>query len=97
MEEKIKAIEKYMEYFPNSGNSPWSNLMICRVAQALGIEDISRMRADYGCVRINEHIKVACKYALTNSSTNFKQNGKDLLVIWNNPCGVLDFVSRDYY
>lgn len=98
MENRIKAIKEYLKYFPNDTYAN-NNLTLCEYAEELGIELKNRYypRVDYGYFIINSQIKAGKKYCLTNTATNYIQNGKDTIIIWHEPCGRLEFVSTEYW
>lgn len=98
---RIKAIEEYLKYYPND-NEAKKNLFACECANAIGM-DLDTSRVSYypivrgGYFEINPQIKIGKRYRLTNSHTGYQQDGKETLVIWNEPCGRLAFVSERYY
>lgn len=98
MKEKIQAIKEYLKYFPNDSYAR-NNLLICEYADELGIEVKNSYypRIEYGYFVINSQIKVGKKYHLTNSTTNYVQNGENTIVIWSESCGRLAFVSDKYW
>lgn len=98
MKEKIAAIKAYLRYFPYDSSAN-NNLTLCEYADELGIELNSGYypRMEYGYFVINSQIKLGKKYHLTNSATQYKQNGEDTLVIWSESCGRLAFVSDKYW
>lgn len=98
MKERLKVIEKYLEFFPNDHIAK-NNLLICRYSQELNLELKGSYypRINYGFCEINSQIKAGKKYQLTNSMTNYIQNGEDTIVIWSESCGRLAFVDREYW
>jgi hypothetical protein len=98
MKKKIAAIKEYLKYFPYDSSAK-NNLMLCEYADELGIE----LNKGYyptiqsGYFVINGQIKIGKEYYLTNSTTRYKQNGEDSLVIWTESCGRLAFVSDRYW
>ena len=98
MKEKIEAIKRYLKYFPNDGHAK-DNLMLCEYADELGLELNGSYypRIDYDYCLINQQIKVGKKYDLTNSTTKYKQNGNDTIVIWHESSGRLAFVDNEYW
>lgn len=98
MKEKIKAIKEYLKYFPNDSYAI-NNLQLCEYADELGIEVKNSYypRIEYGYFVINSQIKVGKKYHLTNSTTNYAQNGESTIVIWSESCGRLAFVHDKYW
>lgn len=98
MKEKIKAIEEYLKYFPNDFNAK-NNLLLCKYADELNIELSNDYypRIAYGCFVINSQIEARKEYALTNSATQYKQNGKDTIIVWHASYGRLTFVKNEYY
>ena len=98
MKEKINVIKEYLKYFPTDSTAK-NNLLLCEYADELDIELKGGYypRIEYGYCVINYQIKVGKKYSLTNSTTKYKHNGNDSIVIWNEPSGRLAFVNSDYY
>lgn len=98
MKERIRAIKEYIKYFPNDPYAK-NNLQLCEYADELGmcVNGGYYPRIDSGYFVINRQIKVGKKYNLTNSTTNYKQNGTDSIVIWSESCGRLAFVSDTYW
>lgn len=98
MKDKIKAIKEYLKYFPYDGYAK-NNLLMCEYADELGIELNGGYypRVEYGFLVINRQIKVGKNYRLTNSTTNYEQNGEDTIIIWSEYCGRLAFVDKQYY
>ena len=98
MKDRINAVKEYLKYFPNDPYAN-SNLLLCEYANELGMElkNSYYPRIEYGYFVVNSQIKVGKKYHLTNSTTKYEQNGQDNIVIWNEPCGRLAFVDRDYW
>ena len=98
MKDRIEAVKEYLKYFPTDPYAQ-SNLILCEYAEELGMELSGKYypRIEYGYFLINSQIKVGKKYWLTNSATKYEQNGKDSLVIWDESCGRLAFVNRDYW
>jgi hypothetical protein len=98
MKDKIKAIKEYLKYFPCDGNAK-NNLLMYEYADELGIElnGGHYPRFEYGFLVINRQIKVGKSYRLTNSTTNYKQNGIDTIVIWSESRGRYAFVNEQYY
>lgn len=98
MKKKIAAIKEYLKYFPYDSSAK-NNLLMCEYADELGVEvkDGYHSRIEYGYFVINRQIKVGKKYHLTNSATQYKQNGEDSIVIWAESCGRLAFVSDRYW
>ena len=98
MKDKIKAIKEYLRYFPYDGNAK-NNLLMCEYADELGIELNGGYypRVEYGFLVINRRIKAGKNYHLTNSTTNYEQNGEDTIIIWSECCGRLAFVDEQYY
>lgn len=98
MKKKIAAIKEYLKYFPYDSNAN-NNLLMCEYADELGVNvnDNYHSRIEYGFFVINSQIKVGKKYYLTNSATQYQQNGKDSIVIWNESCGRLAFVRDKYW
>ena len=98
MKERIRAIKEYIKYFPNDPYAK-NNLQLCEYADELGmcVNGGYYPRIDFGYFVINRQIKVGKKYNLTNSTTNYKQNGTDNIVIWSESCGRLAFVSDTYW
>lgn len=99
MKDKIYAIEQYLNYFPKDYTAA-NNLKLCKYADELDIKldemaCYPHMDSDYFI--INAQIKAGKKYHLTNTKTNHQLNGIDTIVIWNEPCGRLAFVNREYY
>lgn len=98
MKKKITAIKEYLKYFPYDSSAK-NNLLMCEYADELGMEikDGYYSRIEYGYFVVNRQIKVGKKYYLTNSNTQYKQNGEDSIVIWSESCGRLAFVSDKYW
>lgn len=98
MKERIKAVKEYLKYFPDDYHAK-NNLTLCEYADELGIElnNGCYPRIDYGYFVINSQIMVGKEYYIANSTTKYKQNGNDSIVIWSESCGRLAFVSRDYW
>jgi len=98
MNDKIKTIKKYLEYFPNDHIAK-ENLLLSEYANELGFEMTGEYypRIEYGYCKINNQIKVGKKYHLTNSTTNYKQNEKDTIIIWSESCGRLAFTEQKYW
>ena len=98
MKDKIKAIKEYLKYFPHDGNAK-NNLLMCEYADELGIELNGGYypRVEYGFLVINRQIKAGKNYRLTNSTTNYEQNGEDTIIIWSECCGRLAFVDIQYW
>lgn len=98
MKDKIMAIKEYLKYFPSDGGAK-SNLLMCEYADALGIELTGGYypRIEYGYLIINNQIKAGRKYNLTNTATNYEQNGTDIIVVWHESCGRLAFVNEVYW
>lgn len=98
MKERIKAIKEYLKYFPDD---PYANnrLLLCEYADELNMELTNGYypRIEYGYFVVNSQIKVGKKYNLVNSATKYEQNGQDNIIIWNEPCGRLAFINRDYW
>lgn len=98
---RIKAIEEYLKYYPND-NEAKKNLFACECANAIGM-DLDTSRVSYypivrgGYFKINPQIKIGKRYRLTNSHTGYQQDGKETLVIWDEPCGRLAFVNEHYW
>lgn len=99
MKDKINAIKNYLKYFPNDYKAE-NNLLLCEYSDQLGVEldrESYYPRMNSGFFEINGQIKAGKKYHLTNSRTNYQQNGVDTIVIWNEPCGRLHFVSDEFW
>lgn len=97
MKERIEAIKEYLKYFPNDSYAN-NNLLLCKYADELGVElNGYYPRIEYGYFVVNRQIKVGKKYQLTNSTTQYVQNGYDSIVIWSESCGRLAFVSDVYW
>ena len=98
MEERTKAIEEYLKYFPNDCNAK-NNLLLCEYADELGMELTNGYypKIEYEFFIVNQQIKVGKKYYIANSTTNYKQNGTDSIVIWREPCGRLAFIDNEYW
>ena len=98
MKEKIEAVKEYLKYFPNDSYAK-NNLLLCEYADELDMEVGKSYypRIEYGFFVINSQIKVGKKYHLTNSTTNYEQNGNDSIVIWSESCGRLAFVNSEYW
>lgn len=99
MQDKINAIKNYLKYFPNDYKAA-ENLVLCEYSNELGVALDNKSyypKIDYGYFRINGQIKVGKNYQLSNSRTHYQQNGVDTIVIWDEPCGRLGFVDRDYW
>jgi hypothetical protein len=98
MKKKIAAIKEYLKYFPNDSSAN-NNLMLCEYADEFGIELNKGYypTIQYGYFVINGQIKIGKKYHLTNSTTQYKQNGEDSIVICAESCGRLAFVSDKYW
>ena len=98
MKKKIAAIKEYLKYFPYDSSAN-NNLMLCEYADEFGIELNKGYypTIQYGYFVINGQIKIGKKYYLTNSTTQYKQNGEDSLVIWAESCGRLAFVNDKYW
>jgi hypothetical protein len=98
MKKKIAAIKEYLKYFPHDSSAN-NNLMLCEYADELGIElnkgYYPTMQSGYFV--INSQIKIGKEYYLANSTTRYKQNGEDSIVIWSESCGRLAFVSDRYW
>lgn len=98
MKEKIEAIKGYLKYFPNDDHAK-DNLMLCEYADELGLElnrgYYPKIDCDY-CL-VNRQIKLGKKYKLTNSTTKYKQNGKNTIIIWHESSGTLFFVEPEYW
>lgn len=98
MKEKIEAIKKYLKYFPHDSNAN-NNLMLCKYADELDVKLNGSYypRIEYGSFVINDQIKAGKHYRLANSKTHYNHNKEDIIVIWNESCGRLAFVDRDYW
>lgn len=98
MKERIEAVKEYLKYFPNDSCAK-SNLSLSEYADELDMEVGKSYypRMEYGFFVINSQIKVGKKYCLTNSTTNYEQNGSDSIVIWSESCGRLAFVDSKYW
>lgn len=98
MEERIKAIEEYLKYFPNDSTAK-NNLLLCQYADELDLtlNGSYYPRIDYKSCIVNNNIRTFKNYQLTNSATNYKQNKIDTLIIWSAECGRLQFVDEYYY
>lgn len=98
MKEKIEAIKEYLKYFPKDSYAK-NNLLLCEYADELDMEVGKNYypRIEYGYFVVNSQIKVGKKYCLTNSATNYEQNGNDSIVIWSESCGRLAFVNSEYW
>lgn len=101
LKEAIEICEKYHECFPKDHNAR-VNLDLLHFANDLGltfeaIYDRYYPRMNGSFMEVNQYIKLGKTYHLTNSATNYKQNGDDTLVIFDTNCGRLMFVGLDYY
>ena len=99
MQEKIEAIKNYLKYFPNDYKAT-ENLTLCEYSDELGVALDSKSyypKIDYGYFRVNRQIKAGKKYHLVNSETNYRQNGFDTIVIWEETCGRLAFVDDQFW
>jgi hypothetical protein len=96
VKEKIQAVREYLKHFPNDASAR-NNLLLCEYADELGIELSYHNRIQYGFFIINDQIQAGKKYCLTNSKTQYQQNGQDTLVIWRASCGRLEFVNNKYW
>lgn len=98
MKEKITAIKEYLKYFPNDSNAT-KNLLLCEYSDETGVELCNRYypKIEHGYFVVNDQIKAGKYYRLTNTTTNYKQNGQDTIIIWNEPCGRLYFVNERYW
>jgi hypothetical protein len=98
MKEKIKAIEEYLKYFPNDSNAK-NNLKLCQYADELGLKlnGSNYPRVDWKHCLINSEIRAGKEYHLTNSTTKYKFNGEDTIIIWSAPAGRLTFVRDEYW
>lgn len=98
--DRIKAIKKYLKYFPDDRTAN-NNLILYEYSNLLDIDlDTNHSyypRVEYGYLRVNQQIKLGREYQLANSHTGYHQNKKEILVIWNEPCGRLAFVDDRYY
>ena len=96
--DKIEVIEEYLKYFPNDANAT-NNLLLCKYSSELGIELEGKYypNIQYGYFVINKQIKAGKYYRLTNTTTQYEQNKKDTIIIWNEPCGRLAFVDDKYW
>ena len=98
MKERIKAIEEYLKYFPDDSCAK-NNLLLCKYADELNIElgNGYYPRIAYGHFTVNSQIHASKKYYLTNSTTQYKQNGEDTIIVWSESRGRLAFVNGEYY
>lgn len=98
MKGRIKAIEEYLNYFPNDSYAK-NNLLLCEYADKLDIElrNSYYPKIEYGCFVVNPQIKAGKKYSLVNSTTGYKHNEEDTIVIWSESCGRLAFVNDKYW
>lgn len=98
MQDKINAIKEYLKYFPDEYHAK-DNLSLCEYANELGVELTKSYypRMQYDFFAINSQIKAGKKYYLTNSTTKYKHNGTDTVVIWSESCGRLAFVYDKYW
>jgi hypothetical protein len=98
MKQKIEVIKKYLEFFPYSEEAK-NNLKLCEYAEELGIKLNGSYypKIDCGYFVINSQIKAGKKYRLTNSKTNFEQNGIDTIILWTESCGRLAFINEKYW
>lgn len=98
MKERINAINEYLKYFPNDRNAK-ENLRLCQYADELGLKLNGSYypRIDYNHCLINSQIKAGKQYYLTNSTTKYKHNEEDTIIIWSESCGRLAFVDDRYW
>ncbi len=99
--DRIKAIKEYLKYFPDDRTAN-NNLILYEYSSLLDIDLDTNHRTyypsvEYGYLKVNRQIKLGREYQLANSYTGYHQNKKEILVIWNEPCGRLAFVSECYY
>ena len=97
MNNKIKAIEEYLKYFPNDYKAK-ENLLLCKYAEELEIDLKGYYpKMEHDNFLISNQI-MACKYYnLTNSKTNYKFNKEDTIIVWRESCGKLAFAEGEYY
>lgn len=98
MNDKINAIKKYLEYFPND-NSAKSNLLLTEYASIFNfkLNGSYYPRMDYKTCIINSQIIIVNSYQLINSKTKYNHDDTSPLVVWSEACGRLAFVSNEYY
>lgn len=99
MQDKINAIKNYLKYFPNDSTAA-NNLTLCEYAEELGVAPDRKSyypNMHCGYFQINGQIRAGKKYQLVNSKTQYKINGVDTIVIWNESCGRLGFVNDEYW
>lgn len=98
MQDRIKAIEEYLKYYPESSEAR-GKINLCRYAQELGIKLNGSYypRMDYDRFVINDLLYATKRCNLSNHATSFVPNEEDTLVIWYASCGRLDFVGDDYW
>lgn len=98
MKNRIEAIEEYLKYFPKDTTAK-NNLLLCEYANELDLTLNGGFypRIEYCHCVINDRIGVYKNYYLTNSTTNYKQNGIDSLVVWSSNSGRLAYVRSDYW
>lgn len=98
MKERIKAIEKYLKYFPYEVHAQ-NNLKLCQYADELGLKLNGSYfpRMDWNYCLINSQIKACKKYYLANSKTKYEINGEDTIIVWSESAGRLAFVGDEYW
>lgn len=101
MQEKIKAIEEYLKFFPNDRTAK-NNLTLCNYCEELGLELPGKWQAypniyNEKTIKINSKLEASKSYYLTNKTTNYEHNNVDTVVIWDTGCGRLEYVNSDYW
>jgi hypothetical protein len=97
MNERMKAIEEYLKYFPKDYNAK-TNMLACKYAEELELElsyPYPRMTQDQKDFLISKFIKATKTHKLDNKKTDFVPNGIDTIIVWE--ASKLDFVKYDYY
>ena len=98
MKKRIEAINEYLKYFPNDIKAN-ENLLLCKYADELNLElsNSAYPRMDgYRC-KIAPHIYACKRIHLINSATQYKQDGKNTIIVCVFPFGRLSFVDSKYY
>lgn len=98
MNKRIAAIVEYLKYFPND-ICAHVNLSLCEYLREFDMEykNAYYPRIDGSWFVINRQIQAGKNYYLTNSTTGYKHNNIDTIVIWHPHCGRLDFVDDKYW
>jgi len=100
MKERIKAIEKYLKFYPRDYEAI-KNLTMCECLDLLGMKFPNKVsyfpKVEYSSLLINDQIRVDKKFYITNSTTGYERGDEKAFVVWGEPCGRLAFVHEKYY